>query len=109
ALSGSVLMVNDAGHIVDGCVLYDGEVAPLRVRGREALVEQGLAGYVLRTRKPILINNTNEDQRWLRREWDERPQARAAMGVPMVDTDRVVGVLTLARPEPQPFTEADVA
>jgi GAF domain-containing protein len=50
------------------------------------------------------------DERWLRRDWEtgER-QARSAMGVPLLDTDRVVGVLTLARPEPRPFTEADVA
>ena len=70
---------------------------------------QGMA-VVVRTRKPVLIHNTSEDERWWRRAWeDSESRVRSAMGVPLVDTDRVVGVLTLARPEPRAFTEADVA
>jgi hypothetical protein len=110
ALSGSVLMVNENGRVIDGCVMYEGQLAPLPSGGRDELMEQGLAGWVVRTRKPMLVTNTSEDGRWLRRAWEESERrARAAMGVPLVDTDRVVGVLTLARPEPRPFTDADVA
>jgi hypothetical protein len=110
AHSGSVLMVNELGQVVDGCVVYEGRVTPLPVNGRDELIEQGLAGWVLRTRQPILVHNTSEDQRWHRRPWEERERrTRSAMGVPLVDTDRIVGVLTLARPEPRPFTEADLA
>ncbi len=58
----------------------------------------------------MLVNNTAEDQRWLRRNWEDSERtAQSVMGVPLVDTDRVVGVLTLSRPEPRPFTEADLA
>ena len=110
ALSGSVLMVNERGRVVDGCVVYDGQTSALPARGRDELVEQGLAGWVMRTRQPILVPNTVTDNRWLPRAWEgQERQARSAMGVPLLDVDRVVGVLTLARPEPRPFTEADVA
>jgi putative methionine-R-sulfoxide reductase with GAF domain len=110
ALSGSVLMVSETGQVVDGCVMYEGELSPLQPHGRDELIQQGLAGWVVRTRQPILINDTTADQRWLCRTWEERErQSRSAMGVPLIDTDRIVGVLTLARPQPRVFTEADVA
>jgi hypothetical protein len=107
ALSGSVLMLNETGRVIDGCVMYAGELATLPTLGRDELMEQGLAGWVARTRQPILVSDTTEDERWLRRPWEQR--ARSAMGVPLIDTDRIVGVLTLARPLPRSFTDADVA
>jgi hypothetical protein len=110
ALSGSVLMVNDSGRVIDGCVVYEGELAPLPADGRDELMDQGLAGWVARTRKPVIVNNTSEDGRWLRRAWEESERrTRSVMGVPLVDVDQLVGVLTLARPKPRPFTDADVA
>jgi hypothetical protein len=110
AMSGSVLMVNEKGRVVDGCVMYGGELDTLSAAGRDELVDQGLAGVVVRTGRPVLVSNTAQDQRWLHRDWEQsEPVARSAMGVPLVDTDRLVGVLTLARPEPRPFTEEDVA
>lgn len=110
ALSGSVLMVNEQGRVIDGCVFYEGQLAPLPACGRDELIEQGLAGWVVRTRRAMLVNNTAKDQRWLSRDWeDSERSAQSVMGVPLVDTDRVVGVLTLSRPEPRPFTEADLA
>ena len=59
-------------------------------------------------RQPALVANTNDDPRWLRRPWDDVNGSRSAVSVPLLDGDRVAGVLTLVLPEPDRFTEGDV-
>jgi Glycosyl transferase family 2/GAF domain len=110
ATSGSVLVLNEHGEVLDGCISYEGALGPLPLHGRNELVEQGLAGWVVRNRQPVLVTSTWEDPRWLRRSWEESEHAsRSAIGVPLVAAERVIGVLTLVRAEHQPFSKADLA
>jgi hypothetical protein len=109
ASSGSILMIGRNGEVLDGCVSYGGVSLPMQSNGRHEIIEEGLAGWVVRNRKPVLIHCTREDPRWLRRSWDEaEDETRSAMGVPIMTSDRVFAVLTLVRTRQQPFTEADL-
>lgn len=109
ATSGSVLVINEHGEVLDGCISYEGALGPLPLHGRNELVEQGLAGWVVRNREPVLVTSTWEDPRWLRRSWEESDHSsRSAIGVPLMAAERVIGVLTLVRRQPEPFTGADL-
>jgi len=110
ATSGSIVVLNEKGDVTEGCLLYGGEVQPLRATRIADTFEQGLAGWVVEHRAPALVSSTREDPRWLRRSWDENAgTSRSALGVPLMDNDRVVGVLTLVRPQARQFTEDDLA
>src|SRR5204862_4416389 len=52
AASGSVLVLNEHGEVLDGCISFEGALGPLPINGRKELVEQGLAGWVVRNREP---------------------------------------------------------
>jgi D-sedoheptulose 7-phosphate isomerase len=109
ATSGSAILVDDEGRVLSGLMVYKGRVRePVRKAMAESL-DRGLAGWVLRNRQAALVSNTAEDERWLMRA-SEAPdqQPRSAMSVPLEDEGRIVGVLTLAYPEPGRFTEAEL-
>lgn len=110
ASSGSIVVLDEKGGVVDGALAYAGEV---RVQAKEQLseiVEHGLAGWVVENRQAALVTNTSDDPRWLRRSWElpgENP--RSALSVPLLTRDRVVGVVTLVYPEAGRFTMEDLA
>lgn len=110
AASGSLVVINDEGDVTEGCVLQEGQTQALEPTQLTDVVEQGLAGWVLRNREPALVENTRDDPRWLSRDWDDGQDGatRSALGVPLIVSERVVGVLTLVRPETQQFTEHDL-
>jgi GAF domain-containing protein len=61
-----------------------------------AVRDQGLAGVVLRERRPLIIDETDTDRRWLSLGHHEVPAAtRCAMAVPLLWGERIVGVLTV--------------
>jgi glycosyltransferase involved in cell wall biosynthesis len=109
AVSGSIFVVDETCNEIYGCIFYQGEIySPSHSVLRE-IIEQGLAGWVMRQQEPALVENTREDQRWLYRSWEEKQGAeRSAMGIPLVVLDRIVGALTLVSPKTGSFTEADL-
>jgi hypothetical protein len=109
ASSGSVMVLNENGEVVDGCLSYAGAIGPLPFHGHSEIVEQGMAGWVVRNRQPVLITSTRNDARWLTRAWEEHEgKSRSAVVVPLFAADRVIGVLTLVRQENEPFSEVDL-
>jgi GAF domain-containing protein len=107
AARGSLVMLDDDGAIAEGCSVQQGLTQPLQTEQLSEVVEQGLAGWVLKTRQPALVESTRDDPRWLSRTW-EQDVDKSALSVPLVVNERVAGVLTLVREQPQQFTEADL-
>jgi hypothetical protein len=109
AASGSIVLMDEAGGILDGYVAFAGEIRALNRGEAQDTVRQGLAGWVIENRRPALVSRTDQDPRWLRQLWEVKEgRSRSALGVPLMAEDRVVGVLTLTRPGPGQFSEADV-
>jgi D-sedoheptulose 7-phosphate isomerase len=109
ASSGCVVLVDDERRPLAGIVAHRGTVHDAPVGVAETL-ERGLAGWVLENRRAVLLHNTLDDPRWLRREWEEPGQSpRSALSVPLLDADRILGVLTLVNSASGRFTEDDQA
>lgn len=111
ASSGSIVVLDENGTVVDGALAYAGEVRmPAAKEQLNDIVEHGLAGWVVENRQAALVTNTADDPRWLRRDWDAPNQTpRSALSVPLLTRDRVVGVVTLVYPEAGRFTMEDLA
>lgn len=110
ATSGSIVVLDEKGYVVDGALAYAGEVKTTGVEQLSDIVKNGLAGWVVENRQAALVTNTADDPRWLRRDWDTPGEGpRSAISVPLLTRDRVVGVVTLVYPEAGRFTMEDLA
>ncbi len=94
--SGSILMLNDGGQVVDAALAYGQQILAPSAQQLADLIECGLAGWVFRNRQAALVVDTRSDPRWLKRAWDEQGEpARSAISVPLLGEEKVSGVLTL--------------
>jgi capsular exopolysaccharide synthesis family protein len=110
ASSGSIMVLDDKGEVIEGVVAYAGKVRLQDAQNLTDTVERGLAGWVINHRQAALIQSTREDPRWLSRSWDESDNtSRSAISVPLLVRDRVMGVLTLVHPQAGQFTEDDLS
>src|SRR5581483_8621121 len=85
-------------------------------RGSESLVGQrfpastGVAGWVLVTRQPLVVDDLARDARFSREAAESTGYVpRSLMAVPLLTEDEVLGVLeVLDRPADEPFTLSDM-
>ena len=103
----SVVVLDDNGKPLDATIVYGQQFHEHTTQQLRETVERGLAGWVVRNRKPALIQNTANDERWLRRPDDalENTGAKSAICVPLLARERLVGVLTLVHSIPDAFNE----
>lgn len=110
APTGSILVLDERGDVTEGAVAYGGSVHDHTAEQLRDTYEQGLAGWVVENREAVLIDDTQNDPRWLQKpEQQEEEETRSAISVPLVARDRVVGVLTMGRRKPGHFTSEDLA
>lgn len=63
--------------------------------------EEGLAGWIIKNRTAMIINDTRVDDRWTA---TQNQELRSVMAVPLIASDEVIGLLTLFHHEPNAFT-----
>lgn len=110
AASGSLILLDEHGNVrAENCLLFGDEGQLSQPTSWPDVLQQGLAGWVVRNRQPALVRNTNADPRWLNRTWDEHEtNSRSALAIPLTSDDRVIGVLTLTRPQAKIFTHVEL-
>lgn len=99
---GSMFLLNEEAEVVHS-ILARGRAQPeekAAIVGR--VMDRGLAGWVVQNRSPALIDDTQEDDRWLSSK-DERHTLRSALSVPIQSHGHVIGVLTLTHSDPNRF------
>jgi adenylate cyclase len=105
ATRGSVVAVGENGEVERAFLADTTQVESLPPEQLSDTMQRGLAGWVVRTRKPALVPSTREDPRWLIRSWEEIDGAeRSAVGIPVVASDQLVGAMVLSRPKEEQFT-----
>jgi len=105
--AGSIFQLDEAGYVTRS-ILARGDV-PARV-GRpivDAVMSDGLAGWVFRQRSAALIPDTRQDVRW-HFFADDRLVTLSAMAAPLLRHDRVVGIVTMMHREPGAFDADDL-
>ncbi len=103
---GSLFLLDPEGRVERGVLAR--EMPPAQQEEVARLVmEKGLAGLVARQRQPLCLEDATQDARWL--SLAEAPYtARSAMAIPILQGERVLGVLTLTDPSPGRFGEREV-
>ena len=99
---GGLFLLDDEERVKAG-ILTRGEAAPeTRSKLIGAVMTEGLAGWVVRTRKVGLVQDTETDDRWLTLP-DQPYQVRSALAAPILRGGRLLGLVTLLHPEPDHF------
>ncbi len=103
----SIVVLDDKGKAINSAFVYGRRVHDHTTQQLRDTVERGLAGWVIRNREPAWVPDTSRDERWLRRPDDatDKSGAKAALCVPLMAREQLVGVLTLVHPEPGAFTQ----
>jgi PAS domain S-box-containing protein len=107
ATHGSILLVD----LVTGDLIYPSafethQLPPLPRVDLGFKPEEGLAGWIVRHRQAVVIDDTLEDERWTGQV--QRPDLRSALAVPLIAGDEVIGVLTLFHELPKAFTQGQL-
>ena len=66
------------------------------------VLTQGLLGWMIEHRQPVLVPDVSQDERWVQLSEDDTPVVSAA-GVPLVRGGQVAGGLLLTSPYPDAF------
>jgi PAS domain S-box-containing protein len=103
----SIVVLDDAGKAVDATIVYGTQIHEHTTQQLRDTTERGLAGWVIRNRKGVLVLDTSKDERWLMRPDDamDRSGVKSAICVPLLAREKLVGVLTLVHPKPNVFSE----
>jgi NtrC-family two-component system sensor histidine kinase KinB len=106
AISGSIIVLDDNGTPVESAIIHGAQVLHHTTRQLKATLEHGLAGWVVNTRQAVLIPDTSQDERWLRRpdDADDATGPKSAVSAPFLTREHLVGVITLVHPTPGFFT-----
>lgn len=102
----SIVVLDDAGKAVDATIVYGTQVLEHTTQQLRDTTERGLAGWVIRHRKGVLLPDTSKDERWLMRPDDamDKSGVKSAICVPLLAREKLVGVLTLVHPKPNVFS-----
>ncbi len=106
--SGTLIMLDDAGNVIDGVQVYRGKSVSPSIEQMDDISKNGLAGWVVKNQQSALIENTNDDDRWLQRPWENmQDDLKSALSVP-IKAGKIVGCITLVRPNDNRFSIKDL-
>lgn len=103
--SGSLILLDENGKVSEGCLVTNAGFQSPDVSSWSDVLDQGIAGWAIKNRQPVLILDTQYDSRWLQRKWDD--ERRSAVALPLSIGGMVIGALTLVRSSSQQFTEEE--
>jgi PAS domain S-box-containing protein len=106
----SIIMLEN-GKPVDAAIIVDEQLKSHTVDQLVGILDQGLAGWVVRNKQATLIPDTSRDERWLQRPDDSasRTGPKSAICVPVIVRDQLVGVLTIVHSSPNTFNPEHLA
>ncbi len=106
AISGSIIVLDDNGQAVESAIITGTEIHNQTTRQLRVTLEHGLAGWVAREGQAVLVPDTSQDERWLKRpdDADDKTGPKSAVSAPLIWRDQLIGVMTLVHPSPEFFT-----
>lgn len=107
----SLIVLDENGHPIDAAMIVNAKLVPTTIEHMQDIITSGLAGWVIRNKKSVLLDNTENDERWLLRPnpGNNSTVGKSALCIPVMVYEKLVGVLTIVHPQIDFFTEEQVA
>lgn len=108
---GTLIVLDETGRPMEAALTIHDKVLHPQVDEIQAILKDGLAGWVAAQRQAVIVANTSLDKRWTRRPDDaaDRSGSKSAICVPLIAYDQLVGVLTLVHAQTDFFTPDHLA
>jgi PAS domain S-box-containing protein len=100
---GTLFLLDEDGHVASNLLIRGEERLEQSPETVSRIMDEGLAGWVVRHRQTALIPDTLDDERWL---WfpDTYSAVRSVLAMPIVSGSTLLGVLTLTHSQPEHFS-----
>lgn len=104
AKDGSIVVVNQDMQIEHAWQIDQKSNAFLN-----KIMDDGLAGWVIRHQQPVIINDTRTDERWLAKIVGTTDKlGRSAICTPFITRDRAIGAITIHKNQVNQFDNEDL-
>ena len=100
ANTGTIIVLDEAGNPLESAMILKDQVITHTNEQLMATLKEGLAGWVVKNKKPAFVPDTSKDKRWLKRPDDDATGAKSVIAVPITARNDLLGVVTLTHPEP---------
>jgi signal transduction histidine kinase len=104
ASEGSIFLLNERGEVTRSFIARAELPPEVRVPTIRTVMEKGFAAWVHQNKTNAVIPDTAQDERWVSFP-DDRLASRSAIGLPILQRDLFIGLLTLTSPEIGIFSE----
>ncbi|MBN1439321.1 MAG: GAF domain-containing protein [Anaerolineales bacterium] len=115
ASGGSIAVIGEDGNLLDASMAVGGSIIPKAVQQLAPALRQGLAGWVLGNGKVALVEDTQNDPRWIptdpkvaQAHTQTSQPTRSAVSAPLLGREGVVGVITLVHTSTSHFSSEDL-
>lgn len=100
AVNGSIIILDEGGQPVESAIIIGDAIRDHTTPQLREIFQHGLAGWVGYHKQAVLIDDTRQDSRWMRRPDDEQNAsgAKSVVAAPILARDELVGVITLVHP-----------
>lgn len=95
---GSLFIVDDAQNLVQSWLVKDKKIITGDPLFLSIIIDEGLAGHVMRGKAPLVIEDTTQDAYWMpERNHPSTESSWSAICVPLATQIRIHGVITLSK------------
>ena len=105
AYNGSIIVFDEDGAVAHKILARIGMPSEKQKSVIAEVLSEGLAGWVVEHREGSIVRAVLSDPRWISFPDDQLIDG-SAVSVPLLRSDRVIGVITLRHPERDLFTQA---
>lgn len=109
AAAGSLFITDEQGRLTLAGMIEEDRYRAIDLDVARGVFQAGLVGWVMRQQEALLVNDLDQDLRWLATPalcLKKRPGS--AISAPLVLPNRVVGVITCVHPEKSHFVQSDL-
>ena len=94
---GSLVVLDVDQKPIEAVLIFEDRIQFNNAVQFRDVVRNGLIGWVVEHREPVLISDTSKDERWLKRLDDDQDHtgAKSAMCIPLSARGQLVGILTI--------------
>lgn len=104
ATKGNIMLLNEQGQVYHKFIIRAGSPIEISDRVTQAVMTRGLGGWLVANKRSEIIHDIRQDDRWITLP-DDEGETGSAIGVPLIGSDRIVGILILNHPDVSYFTE----
>lgn len=104
ATKGNIMLLNEQGQVYHKFIVRAGSPIEISDRVTQEVMTRGLGGWLINNRRPEIIKDIRQDDRWVTLP-DDEGETGSAIGIPLIGSDRIVGILILNHPDVGYFKE----